>query len=589
MNIQQQIKKAEKLLQVGQLDPAIESLQNIITKFPRQSHAHGLLGLLYIFKKDYILAKKHLIKSLQSDFNVGVAKNLTSLLIQERLWQDAYTWSEKLVLKAFSDIEVKLNHALILRNINKIDDALDLYKALLIKKPEYIKTYISYGFTLNLLERYEAAAEVYHQGLKIQSKEFNLLYNLGITYLNQFDYDNALQYMTLALNQNNQSVNLWLTIAVCYAKKRDLDAAFNSIKEAEKIDPNNLLVPFQMGTFLIQQDRNEEAMDWLNKVINKEPEHIEANYHIGLIYLKKEKYQEAVQYYRYRTKRLNQRFGKFNDFDLPKLTKEAEVIISWEQGIGDEILYLGLLKNIRKNIKSITYITQDKLFDWIKLNLKGIKVIKETESANYLQMNPSLIQLNIGSLMAYIENWEDYFKKPSICKVDENLYKKYLQKYKINNEKILGISWRSANKKIGDEKSIPLNQLSSIISNQKTISLQYGDVQNEINKVNQDKSLNIIHDDELDYFNDINSLAALISICDIVVTCSNVTAHIAGRLGIKTYLMIPKFFGNIWYWNESQHQSRWYPSVTIIKQKIDMSWDDPIQEVKKHLSFVNYP
>ena len=531
------------------------------------------------------MAKKHLIKSLQSDFNVGVAKNLTSLLIQESLWQDAYAWSQKLVLKAFSDIEVKLNHALILRNINKIDDALDLYKALLIKKPEYIKTYISYGFTLNLLERYEAAAEVYHQGLKIQSTEFNLLYNLGITYLNQFDYDNALQYMTLALNQNNQSVNLWLTIAVCYAKKRDLDAAFNSIKEAEKIDPNNLLVPFQMGTFLIQQDRNEEAMDWLNKVINKEPVHIEANYHIGLIYLKREKYQEATAYYRYRTKRLNQRFGKFNDFELPKLTKESEVIISWEQGIGDEILYLGLIKNILSRVKSISYITQDKLYDWVKLNLTDINVIKESESEEFIKHNPNFIKLNIASLMAYIEDWDAFFNKPSIWAVDHNLRSKYLQKYKSDNQTVLGISWMSANKKIGDEKSVPLNQLASIIGNQKTISLQYGDVQDEIHSVNQDKSTNIIHDDELDYFNDINSLAALVSICDIVVTCSNVTAHIAGRLGIKTYLMIPKFFGNIWYWNESQNQSKWYPSVTILRQKEDMNWDDPIQEVQKNLSF----
>ena len=142
----------------------------------------------------------------------------------------------------------------------------------------------------------------------------------------------------------------------------------------------------------------------------------------------------------------------------------------------------------------------------------------------------------------------------------------------------------SANKTIGDEKSVPLNILASIISNQRVISLQYGDVLNDINNVNQENFINIIQDDELDYFNDINSLAALISVCDIVVTCSNVTAHIAGRLGIETYLMIPKFFGNLWYWNDSQKQSKWYPSVTIIKQNKDMSWDDPIQEVQKHLS-----
>ena len=393
------------------------------------------------------------------------------------------------------------------------------------------------------------------------------------------------RFVLIRLNQNKQSINLWLTIAVCQSKKRDFKAANDSIHEAMKQDPNSLLPIFQMGALLLQQDRNKEGIEWLDKVIIKDPKHVEANYHKGLIYLKQEKYREAALYYRYRVVRANQRFGKFNDFELPNLNKESEILISWEQGIGDEILYLGLIKTIQSQVKSITYITQDKIFDWVKLNVSDVQCIKESESEKFIENTKSQIKLNVGSLMAYIENWDNFFKKPVLWKVDEKIRKKYLQKYKYDNQKILGISWMSANKKIGDLKSIPLNQLSSIISNQKTISLQYGDVQNEINKVNQDKSLNIIHDDELDYFNDINSLAALISICDIVVTCSNVTAHIAGRLGIKTYLMIPKFFGNIWYWNESQHQSRWYPSVTIIKQKIDMSWDDPIQEVKKQLSF----
>ena len=241
------------------------------------------------------------------------------------------------------------------------------------------------------------------------------------------------------------------------------------------------------------------------------------------------------------------------------------------------------LKNIQKKVKSITYISQDKLYDWVRLNFKDIQVIRETESANYLQKNPKRTELNLGSLMAYIDDWNDFFKKPSVWKVDENLYKKYFKKYKINDEKILGISWMSANKKIGDEKTIPLEKLNHLFSGEKIISLQYGNVKDEIDAVNKENNCNIIHDNELDYYDDLNSLAALISVCDYVVTCSNVTAHIAGRLGIRTFLMIPKFFGNIWYWNESNNQSKWYPSVTIFKQKQDMNWDEPIEEIKNLL------
>lgn len=69
-------------------------------------------------------------------------------------------------------------------------------------------------------------------------------------------------------------------------------------------------------------------------------------------------------------------------------------------------------------------------------------------------------------------------------------------------KKIIGISWISANKKIGDEKSIPLNEMSPILKKNKIISLQYGNVTKEIEKMNT-----------------IMILAALISICDAVVTC----------------------------------------------------------------------
>jgi len=585
MNIQKKLCKAEDFAKKGRLDEGIILLNDVLKKFPKQPQAHTLLGMFYIFLKQVQLAKKHFIEALSVEFDNTVATNLVSLLIQNKLWKEAYQWSQKILENKPYHVGNLINHAMILREIGMVNESIEWYQKIISENPKNIDAWISYGFTLNKLEQYENAINIYRQGLLIDPVNKNLIYNLGITYLNIYDYDNAINFITLALKQDQQSFDLWLTLSVCQSKKRDFIAAMQSIEQAEKLQSKHPLVSFQRGTILMQQDKNEEALIQFTTALQYDPNHIETKYHIGLVKLKQEKYEEAMSYYQYRTIRENNRIGKFDDQNLPIINKDSDLIISWEQGIGDQILYLSLIDEIKDSVKSITYITQDKLYELVKFNYPQINVIKDDESDKFIKTNPDFKKLNIGSIMAFIKNWDSFFNKPNIWVVEEKLRKNYLKKYKEEKKAILGLSWMSANKKIGDEKSIPLNQLSSIISNQTTISLQYGDVQDEINKVNQDKSLNIIHDDELDYFNDINSLAALISICDIVVTCSNVTAHIAGRLGIKTYLMIPKFFGNIWYWNESQHQSRWYPSVTIIKQKIDMSWDDPIQEVKKQLSF----
>jgi tetratricopeptide (TPR) repeat protein len=580
VNIQKQLKKSEDFIHSGQLDSAITTLQSTLKKFPKQFQAHGMLGMAYVFNHNYTDAEKHFKLSLASYFNVEAAKNLTILLIQQKRWQEALAWSQRLIENSDEELNIMLNHALILRNIEKGNDALDIYKVLLNKYPQNINIYISYGFTLNFLEKFQEAIDIYLQGMEVKSDDLGILYNLGITYLNQFNYSNALKYLLLAQEQNNKSVDLLLTIAVCYSKKRNFDAAYYSVNEAKKLEPNNPLIPFQMGTLYLQQDKTEMAIKYFDQALSLEPNHIEANYHKGLTYLKEEKYKEAMEFYKYRVIRKNNKFGKFNDFEIPIIKNNSELLISWEQGIGDEILNMSLINHIKKKVKSVTYITQDKLIDWFRLNLHDVSVISDKKSQEYIKENIHKIQLNITTLMSYIDDWDAFFKIPIYWTASESLKEKYEKKYKLNKEKILGISWKSANKKIGDEKSIPLSEMATLLKKNKIISLQYGDVKQEIDQINSHEKLNIIYDQELDYYNDINSLAALISICDEVITCSNVTAHIAGRLGVKTYLMIPKSFGNIWYWNSVSNYSRWYPSVKIFRQEIDGDWSHLIEKIK---------
>ena len=89
---------------------------------------------------------------------------------------------------------------------------------------------------MNFLEKFQEAIDVYLQGMEVKSDDFGILYNLGISYLNQFDYSNALKYLLLAQEQNNKSIDLLLTIAVCHAKKRDFDAACHSVDKAKELE-----------------------------------------------------------------------------------------------------------------------------------------------------------------------------------------------------------------------------------------------------------------------------------------------------------------------------------------------------------------
>jgi hypothetical protein len=63
-----------------------------------------------------------------------------------------------------------------------------------------------------------------------------------------------------------------------------------------------------------------------------------------------------------------------------------------------------------------------------------------------------------------------------------------------------------------------------------------------------------------------------------------VTAHIAGALGKKVFLMVPYSKGRIWYWHEGLKQSLWYPSIQIFTQTKAGDWSVPISEIKEEIA-----
>jgi len=148
---------------------------------------------------------------------------------------------------------------------------------------------------------------------------------------------------------------------------------------------------------------------------------------------------------------------------------------------------------------------------------------------------------------------------------------------------VCGISWKSNNKDIGIAKSLNLIDLAPLLSieNVLFVSLQYGSTADEIEFVEKNIGIKIHTIDGLDIFNDIDGLVSLISLCDLVVTTSNITAHLTGAIGKKGMVLMPFSKGKIWYWHSGVGPSLWYPSLEMVSQLHMNDWTDPIQKCKK--------
>jgi ADP-heptose:LPS heptosyltransferase len=69
---------------------------------------------------------------------------------------------------------------------------------------------------------------------------------------------------------------------------------------------------------------------------------------------------------------------------------------------------------------------------------------------------------------------------------------------------------------------------------------------------------------------------ALIDACDLVITVSNTTAHLAAALGKPTIVLLPNVDSLFWYWHRDSGTTPWYPNVRMFRRSDSGLWDDVI-------------
>ena len=174
--------------------------------------------------------------------------------------------------------------------------------------------------------------------------------------------------------------------------------------------------------------------------------------------------------------------------------------------------------------------------------------------------------------------------------VDEKICSKVKSTYQSKGKIIVGISWKSKNEEIGQDKSINLNDLIPILKQDNLIflDLEYSESEKDKSNLYRDSGLKIHKFNEIDYFNDILGLSSVINSCDTIITCSNVNAHIAGALGKKTYLLLPLGKGRLSNWGFENQRSIWYPSIRIFQQKKPGIWKHPLKKLTEEILHLSY-
>lgn len=292
-------------------------------------------------------------------------------------------------------------------------------------------------------------------------------------------------------------------------------------------------------------------------------------------------------------------------------TKNKKLLLLSLYGPGDEIRFASIYKKLSSILfdNDITITCTPKLYKLFNSSYENIKFIpsvrlrgfEDYNLSNYDQVKGSdLIQIIDNNGSQEINNSEqiimltdllseflfDYnsFDGNSYLKEDGNR-RNYYKKLLPQNKKLIGLSWRSSlTTHSRNEHYLTIEELEPLfqIDNIQFVNFQYDECSEELAWVEKQYPGKMLNIEELDQYNDLDGVAALLKCMDLVIAPATTVVELAGALGCNTWM-----FSNSseidWRKIDEKGTDVWHNSIKIIDTEEKGNKELLVQKLYKEL------
>ena len=144
----------------------------------------------------------------------------------------------------------------------------------------------------------------------------------------------------------------------------------------------------------------------------------------------------------------------------------------------------------------------------------------------------------------------------------------------------IGIAWRGSPLHKNDaNRSIPLTRFLEGLREGPLYLVLMNKVTDEERTILADRPDILFVGDEMADFGD---TAALCALSDMIATVDTSSAHLAGAMGRRTLILLPKPCD--WRWMLEREDTPWYPTATLLRQHVNGDWSVPLERLKSLLA-----
>jgi tetratricopeptide (TPR) repeat protein len=265
-------------------------------------------------------------------------------------------------------------------------------------------------------------------------------------------------------------------------------------------------------------------------------------------------------------------------------SKNLDLYVRGEQGIGDEISFASVLPEIVGEQKSVTLDCDEKLGGLFARSFPGIEVHStrkaKTAEKDWLTGRKFDAHCLVGSLAYHKRLKDSDFPGTAFLVADPERRVQWRALLDRLPGKKVGIAWTGGSKgTFKSRRSHVLENLLPIlrVGGVSWVSLQYQDPMDDIVEFRETRGIDIKHWARCTESQDYDETAALVAELDLVITVPTAVAHLAGALGKECWVIAPSKPN--WFWNLPNNAMPWHSSITIYKQ--GETW--PLEEVAQKL------
>jgi hypothetical protein len=205
---------------------------------------------------------------------------------------------------------------------------------------------------------------------------------------------------------------------------------------------------------------------------------------------------------------------------------------------------------------------------------------QESVWAAKLAITPD-VQISAASVPRLLRNSLDEFPQSSFLVPDDAKVARWRERFAtLGNGLKIGISWKAGSThRDRQQRGESLDAWRSLLSTSGAhfVSLQYGDVEHELQAFAEQTGIVVHAWKEADNTADVDGLAARMAALDMIISVGNTTAHLAGALGLPVWVLLPRVAS--WRWLEQNGTSIWYPSARLFRQNRSGDWGNLFERV----------